>query len=97
MTEVLPLIAVTISSLVAIGIALWSRGSSRSYSDVKHLRENKVDVSDCTERHGHLQNFKIRIGQESDKHRRSINRLEKGMIFLVQKQGGDPVSMGLMD
>ena len=95
-----PFIIVIIASSISIWIAFWSRKNAK-IDDRRDKLDNrfgkKVDIDDCLERHIHIQNFKERLGRESDGHRKSINRLEKGMIFLVQKQDGDPSAMGLMD
>ena len=92
-----PFIVMVIMSGITIGLAKWTRGTGKTDKELERLEECKVDVSDCVERHGHIQNFKTRIGKESDDHRNSITKLEKGMIFLVKEQGGDPHAMGLMD
>ena len=96
--------------LTSIGVALWKHGVSRGDKVMDRLHEKiekglacKVSVHDCNERHAfederhdRMQRFKERIGAESDEHRKRMTRIEKALIFLVQKNDGNPAELGLM-
>ena len=86
--EFVPLIAVGVSSFVAIGIAAWNRGKSSDdhvWEAIEKLNDNKVNRDDC-------RSFKTRIGSESDEHREhisevkeDISEIKEGIAFLKGK------------
>jgi hypothetical protein len=84
------------TSLVTVFLAVYTIMHTKkndSKKEIKKLLDSKVDKEECAKVHSHVQNFKERIGEESDGHRTAIARLEKGMVFLVTKNGGDPSSL----
>ena len=50
--------------------------------------EGKRNSQDCVD-------FRARIGKESQDHYTCINRIERALVFLVTKAGGNPNDLGL--
>jgi len=94
-----PLFIAFFTSMVMLGLTVLNIFHAKKTNGINTLRkvlDSKVDKETCNKTHEAVQRFKTRIGEESDEHRESITKIEKGMIWVVQKMGGDPASMGLM-
>lgn len=81
----------------AIFDLIAKKADKEEYDRFQTLLNGKVDRTECDKSHDSVQRFKERMGMESDLHRNSITRLEKGMIFVVEKLGGNPAQMGFME
>jgi len=66
---------------------------SQNTKDLQLILDKKVDVQHCQKIHSDIQRFKTRMDEETDNQKKSIVRIEKYLIWLVEKQGGRPNSL----
>lgn len=91
-----PLAGSVLNAAILIIWAIWvnkslkkANGVEKTEKALKELKVDKVDKNGCD-------NFKTRIGNESDEHRKKIEKINRALIFLVTTNGGNPSDMKLI-
>lgn len=95
------LLIAALPSVVAVGIAVWSRKNT-NIDDIYNKLEHKIEKSDCVKSNDDMwaaidskvdeqdhYEFSKRIGRQVDKQDIVINKVEKCLAYMVGKNGGD--------
>ena len=80
-------IAAIIAQIGAIVLVVLTMRQSNKQASDKRI-EAKRDIEDCVA-------FRTRIGNESQEHFNTSRRIERALVFLVTRAGGDPSQLDL--